>query len=108
MPEVHGINKGVDLDLKPEWIVRKAQKLIERSRLEQDREGPSRKINTPIQDQTQVIEESNIRQQLAQRQREGISIPQVSQFPNKGIECDKGAISKNISKIYLKMLIDHG
>ena len=98
LPEVHGVDKGVDPDLKPEWIVRKAQKLMEKSRLEQDREGPSGEINTPIQDQTQVIEESNIREQTAQRQREGISVPQVSQNPNKGIECDKGAIPKNANR----------
>ena len=100
LPEVHGVDKRIDPDLKPEWIVRKVQKLIEKSRLEQDREGPSREINTPIQDQTQVIEENNIKEQLAQRQREGISITKVSQNPNKGIEHDEGAISK--------MLIDHG
>ena len=38
LPEVHGADKGVDPDLKPEWIVRKAQKLVEKSRIEQDRE----------------------------------------------------------------------
>ena len=38
LPEVHSVDKGVDPDLKPEWIVRKAQKLPEKSRLEQDRE----------------------------------------------------------------------
>ena len=94
LPEVHGVDKGVDPDLKPEWIVRKAQKLMEKSRLEQDREGPSGEINTAIQDQMQVIEESNIRKQLAQRQREGISVPQVSQNPNRSIEHDKGTIPK--------------
>ena len=98
MPEVHGVDKGVDLDLKPEWIMRKAQILMERFRLEQDREGPSGEINTPIQDQIQVIEKSNIKEQLVQRQREDIRVPQVSQNPNKGIECDKGAIPKNAKR----------
>ena len=37
LPEVHGAEKDVDPDLKPEWIVRKSQKLGEKSRLEQDR-----------------------------------------------------------------------
>ena len=50
LPEVHGVDKGVDPDLKPEWIVRKSQKLTEKSRLEQDREDPRREINIPIQD----------------------------------------------------------
>ena len=48
LPGVHSVDKGTDPDLKPEWIVRKAQKLLEKSRLEQDREDPSRQINTPI------------------------------------------------------------
>ena len=29
LPEVHGADKGVDPGLKPEWIVRIAQKLVE-------------------------------------------------------------------------------
>ena len=70
LPEVHGVDKGVDPHLKPEWIVRKAQKLIEKSRLEHDREDPSR--DTPAQEQMQVIEESNIREQLIQKQKEAI------------------------------------
>ena len=41
LPEVHGAEKGVDPDLKPEWIVRKSQKMAQKSRLEQDREDPS-------------------------------------------------------------------
>ena len=41
LPEVYGAEKGVDADLKPEWIVRKSQKIAQKSRLEQDREDPS-------------------------------------------------------------------
>ena len=51
---------------------KKSSKLIEKSRLEHDRGGPSR--DTPVQEQTQVIEESNIREQLVQKQKEGISV----------------------------------
>ena len=64
LPEVHSADKGVDPDLKPEWIVRKAQKLVEKSGLEQDREDPSREINTPTEEQTQITEENNVREQL--------------------------------------------
>ena len=31
LPEVHSVDKGVDTDIKLEWIVRKSQKLIEKS-----------------------------------------------------------------------------
>ena len=37
LPEVHGAEKGVNPNLRPEWIVRKSQKLADKSRIEQDR-----------------------------------------------------------------------
>ena len=40
LPKVHGAEKGIDPDLKPEWIVRKCQKLAEKPRPEQDRVDP--------------------------------------------------------------------
>ena len=46
LAEVHGTEKGIDPDLKPEWIVRKTQKLAIKPRLEQDR------IDPPVQRQT--------------------------------------------------------
>ena len=47
LPEVHGAEKGIDPDIKPEWIVRKTQKLAEKPRPEQD------KVDSLIQQQTQ-------------------------------------------------------
>ena len=44
IPEVHGVKKGVDPNLRPEWIVRKSEKLAEKSRIEQDER------NSPIQE----------------------------------------------------------
>ena len=58
LPEVNGAEKGVDPDLKPEWIVRKTQKLAVKPRLEQDRIDPS------VQRQTQVTGESHVKEQL--------------------------------------------
>ena len=40
---MHGAKKGVDPNLRPEWIVKRSQKLAEMSRIEQDEE------NSPIQ-----------------------------------------------------------
>ena len=34
VPEVHGTKKGIDQNLRPEWLVRKFQKLLEKSRIE--------------------------------------------------------------------------
>ena len=94
LPEVHGADKGVDPDLKPEWIVRRAQKLVEKSRLEQDMENPSREINTPTEEQTQFTEESNVREQLLPKEREGINVPQISQNTNKCLEQNKSTMPK--------------
>ena len=77
--------------------MRKAKKIIEKSRLEHDREGPSR--DTPVQEQTQVIKESNLREQLVQK-KEGISVPQVRQNPNRSIECDKDTIPKYVNRLW--------
>ena len=54
LPEVHGVDKGVDPNIKPEWIVRKSQRLIENSRLEQGKEDPRREADITIQAQSQV------------------------------------------------------
>ena len=69
LPEVHGVDKGVDPNLKSEWVVRKAQKLIEKSRLGHDREDPSRDTPVPREKQSKVIKESNIRGQLVQKRK---------------------------------------
>ena len=37
LPEVHGTKKGVNPNLRPEWLVRKSQKLAERSRIETEK-----------------------------------------------------------------------
>ena len=71
LPEVHGAEKGIDPDLKPEWIVRKSQKLAVKPRLEPDRVDPS------VQGQTQVTGESHVKEQLMLEQRKNISAPQV-------------------------------
>ena len=34
MPEVHGSKKGIDPNLRPEWLVRKSQKPVENTRIE--------------------------------------------------------------------------
>ena len=80
LPEVHGAEKGVDPDLKPEWIVRKSQKIAQKSRLEQDREDPS------AQGQTQLIERNHVKEQLVSKQRKDISVSQVNQGINRSIE----------------------
>ena len=85
IPEVHGAKKGVDPNLRPEWIVRKSQKLVEKSRIEAD------KRNFPIQ-------RNQARDQLGSGQRKGIRKPQNEQSTNKEIEQNRENISKHVDK----------
>ena len=80
LPEVHGEEKGIDPDLKPEWIVRKSQKLAVKPRLEQDRVDPS------VQGQTQLAGEKHVKEQLTPEQRKNINTLQVEQNTNTSIE----------------------
>ena len=57
LPEVHGIDKGVDLSVKPEKLILKPTKLATetnpqiKSRLGQGRMGLRRKMKIPVQTQ---------------------------------------------------------
>ena len=77
VPEVHGTKKGVDPNLRPEWLVRKSQKLMERSRIEQ------KKADFPKQ-KNQVID------QIGSGQRKEIRKPQIEQgrenIPRQGYD----------------------
>ena len=75
LPEVHGAEKGIDPVLKPEWKVRKTQKLAVKPRLEQDR------IDLSVQKQTQVIGEGHVKELLIPEQRKNINASQVEQIP---------------------------
>ena len=81
MPEVHGAKKSVDPNLRPEWLVRKSQKLAEKSRIEQKKGEIPRQRN-------QVID------QLGSRQRKETRKPQIEQSANKNIEQSRENISK--------------
>ena len=37
LPEVHGAKKGEDPNLRPKWLVKRSQKVAEKSRIEQDK-----------------------------------------------------------------------
>ena len=83
VPEVYGTKKGVDPNLRPEWLVRKSQKLIERSRIEQ------KKADFPKQ-KNQVIT------QIGTGQRMEIRKPQIEQgrenIPRQGYDPQKPKI----------------
>ena len=97
MPEVHRTNKGLDPNLRPEWLVRKSQKPAENSRIKK------REINSPEQ-RSQIVDQANsgqrdeiIKSQMEQNREnipEQIYVPQkpiIPKYPNQ--------ISKPIPKL---------
>ena len=71
MPEVHGTKKGLDPNLRPEWLVKKAQKPVENSRIEK------KETNFPEQ-RNQIVDQVNsgqrdvIRKSQMEQNRENI------------------------------------
>ena len=54
LPEVHGVDKGINLDLKPERQILKSQNPTNMPKLGQGREGLRREMKAPTQVQLQV------------------------------------------------------
>ena len=73
VPEIHGAKKGVDSNLRPEGLVRKSQKSVEKSRIEQKKGEFPRQRN-------QVID------QVGSEQRKETRKPQTVQSADKNIE----------------------
>ena len=48
LPEVHGVDKGINPDIKPELLVQISQKSVDKSKLGQ---GLRREVKTPIEAQ---------------------------------------------------------
>ena len=84
VPEVHGIKKGLDRNLRPEWLVRKSQKLVEKSRIEKEGIDPSRQ-GSQIIDQISTGQRKEIRKSNIEQGRENIPKqgydPQESKIP---------------------------
>ena len=95
LPEVHGADKGIEPDLKPEWIVRKSQKLAEKPRPEQD------KVDPLVQEQTQVTGENHVKEQLMPEQRKNIKAPQVEQNTSTSIEQGRYITPKHFNRLQM-------
>ena len=83
IPEVHGAKKSVDSNLRPEWIVKRSQKLAEKSRIEQD-------------ERISPIQENQVRNQLGSGQRKDIRKPQIEYSANRDIEQNRENIPKHV------------
>ena len=80
VPEVHGSKKGLDPNLRPEWLVKKAQKPAENSRIEK------KETNSPEQ-RNQIVDQVNSRQRdeirKSQMEQNKESIPEQIYVPQK-------------------------
>ena len=88
LPEVYGVNKGINPDIKSEWLVQKSQKSVNRSKLEQDKEDPRREVKTLTQVQAQLKsnKENQVRNQTILEQKEAMYVAQARQNTDKCIE----------------------
>ena len=78
MPEVHGTKKGLDPNLRPEWLVRKSQKPAEKSRTK-------KKEPDPLEQRNQIVDQVNSRQSR-ENIPEQIYVPQKPIIPKYPIQ----------------------
>ena len=79
---MHGPKKGLDPNLRSEWLVRKSQKPVENSRIEKRETDPSRQRNQVI-DQVNTGQRDEIRKSQMEQSRE--NIPEQIYVPQKPI-----------------------
>ena len=109
---MHGIKKGLDPNLRPEWLVRKSQKLVEKSRIEKEGIDPSRQ-GSQIIDQISTGQRKEIRKSNIEQGRENISKqgydPQESKIPRHPNQITKPItklterVTKNDRQAYLEL-----
>ena len=80
VPEVHGSKKGIDPNLRPEWLVKKAQ--IENTRIEK-KETDSQRQRNQIVEQVNSEQRDEIRKSQMEQSRE--NIPEQMYVPQKPI-----------------------
>ena len=71
VPEVHGTKKGLDPNLRPEWLVRKSQKPAENSRTKKKEPDPPKQRNQ-IVDQVNSGQRDKIRKPQMEQSRENV------------------------------------
>ena len=82
VPEVQGSEKGLDPNLRPEWLVRKSQKPAENSRIEKKGTDPFGQRNRVI-DQVNTGNRDKIRKSQMEQSRQ--NIPEQIYVPQKSI-----------------------
>ena len=80
VPEVHGPEKGLDPNLRPEWLVRKSQKSVVNSKIEK-KETDSPGQRNQVIDQVNTGHKDEIRKSHMEQSRE--NIPEQIYVPQK-------------------------
>ena len=102
LPEVHGVDKGINPDIKPERQVLKSKNSANKPKLGQERECFRRemKAQAQVQLQVQIKDENQTREQTLTKQREGLQMPLNKQTTVRYIEQEpkNDIIPKHINK----------
>ena len=102
--EVYGAKKGVDLNLRPEWLVKKSQKLAERFRIEEKKTESPKQRNQVI-DQVHSGQRKETRKTQIEQGRD--NIPEQGYDPQKPIiSLHPNPITKPTPKIIEKVTQD--
>ena len=102
VPEVHGTKKGIDPNLRPEWLVKKAQKPAGNARIEK-RETNSPEQRNQIVDQVNSGHRDETRKSQIEQSRE--NIPEQIYVPQKPIiPMNPNQISNPIPKLPERMI----
>ena len=71
MPEMHGSKQGIDPNLRPEWLVKKAQKPVENTRIEKKETDSPGQRNQSVE-QVNSEQRDEIRKSQMEQSRENI------------------------------------
>ena len=101
---MHGTKKGLDPNLRPEWLVRKSQKLVEKSRINKEEIDPSRQDSQTI-DQISTGQRQEIRKSNIEQDRDNIPKQQYDPQESK-IPIYPNQITKPIPKLTQRVTLN--
>ena len=100
LPEVQGVDNGINPYIKPEGQILKSQNLANKPKIGQGRENLRREVKAPAQVQLQIKEENQTRDQNSIKQKEGLQASLTRQTTIRNIEqeIENDTVPKHSSK----------
>ena len=86
LPEVHGVDKGINPNIKPERQVLKSQNSANNPKIGQGKESLRKEMKVPVQVQVQIKVESQTRELTIIKQKEDLQAPLTRQTTVRNIE----------------------